>query len=380
MVNTSGSGKTRLLYEGLCQNWGFYFTSIRDPNGLGCSDLQVCIDGDLPASQQFTKDLPPRETLAYDAILLSNIKFVRRRFSHVLLARLLVFRLFIDVVHELHGHLTEDHKKFWLMLQLCSFLGDSDICTLLSSYFQHGTDSYVDETISDTLDAIHSAWDRVSESPLHLFFAVDEANSSSQKFTDAFSDEHGSHSILVEILRTWRGRMPSNIQTTFIVAGTQIPRQDFLHDDWKTYRWTSDTGAFDTRESQREYILRYLPKTFAESPSGEALISSAWDWCRGRFEVSCCTLSDSDLEFFNTLIRHRFTVVFLNYLLFEGFQVPHKLLRRLVHVFAGYWISIDDKFEEIGDDRAGPGFAPLESSFRPLDKSVFLPCPRTRCD
>lgn len=251
--------------------------------------MVACIDADVPRSDDFKKRLPSRGSLAYDAFLSNNIKLVHRQFSQVLLARLLVFRLFLDVVHELHGHLTEDHKKCWLKLQLCSFLEANDVCTLMTRYFHHGTASYVDETINDALDAVRTAWDRVSESPLHLFFAVDEANSSSQKLTDAFGDEHGKSSILVEILRTWRDRMPSNIPVTFIVAGTQIPKQQFLHSDWKTYRWTSDTGAFDTRKSQREYILRYLPKSLVESPSGEALINLAWDWCRGRFDISRCT-------------------------------------------------------------------------------------------
>ncbi|KAJ7655412.1 hypothetical protein B0H17DRAFT_956478, partial [Mycena rosella] len=37
--NTSGSGKTRLLFEGLCHEWGFYFASKRDSSGLGWYDL-----------------------------------------------------------------------------------------------------------------------------------------------------------------------------------------------------------------------------------------------------------------------------------------------------------------------------------------------------
>lgn len=290
LVNGSGSGKTRLLYEGLCQHWGFYFTSGLDPNGLGSSDVQACIDVDFPRARGFlfSETLPPSNSLAYDAALLTNVKFVRRRFSEMLLARLLIFRLFIDAVHELDERLTEDHKRRWLRLQLNPYLNGEDSCSLLSKYFQHGTDSYLDEMISSTLDAIRTKWDLVSEAPLHLFFAVDEANVSSQKYADAFGDEHGNHSILVQILRTWTERMPSDIPATFVVAGTQIPRQHFLHDDWKAYRWLSDTGSFDTPESQRAYLLHFLPESLAESPSGKAMLSRAWDWCRGRFEVLRC--------------------------------------------------------------------------------------------
>lgn len=290
LVNTSGSGKTRLLYEGLCQNWGFYFTSILDVNGLGSCDIQACLAEDLPKSNGFLDRLPSRNSLAYSALLETNVKAARRRFREILLARLLVFRLFIETVHELHQRLTEAHKKWWLMLQLYPRIDGEDINNLLASYFQHGRDSDVDAAMARTLDEIYTAWDLVCDAPLKLFLAVDEANSSSQQFVDAFSSEHGSHSILVEILRTWRECMPSDIPTTLVVAGTQIPRQHFLHDEWNTFRWTSNTGAFETRESQKDYILRFFPKSLADSPSGEALINHAWDWCRGRFEILCCAL------------------------------------------------------------------------------------------
>ncbi|KAK6991673.1 hypothetical protein R3P38DRAFT_2803704 [Favolaschia claudopus] len=39
LVNTSGSGKTRLTFEGLCQHWGFYLVGAIDLNGL---DRAIC--------------------------------------------------------------------------------------------------------------------------------------------------------------------------------------------------------------------------------------------------------------------------------------------------------------------------------------------------
>ena len=49
-MNTLGSGKMKLLLEGLCENcgdWGFYFTSTVDSSFLGSSDIQDSIKTQL---------------------------------------------------------------------------------------------------------------------------------------------------------------------------------------------------------------------------------------------------------------------------------------------------------------------------------------------
>ncbi|PVG00052.1 hypothetical protein CPB86DRAFT_813541 [Serendipita vermifera] len=45
LIASSGSGKTRLLLEGLCNSWGFYFTALRDSEGIGSLDLSASIAG-----------------------------------------------------------------------------------------------------------------------------------------------------------------------------------------------------------------------------------------------------------------------------------------------------------------------------------------------
>jgi hypothetical protein len=41
LLNTSGSGKTRLLLDGLCHRWGFYF--VADENEVGSEDFRAVI-------------------------------------------------------------------------------------------------------------------------------------------------------------------------------------------------------------------------------------------------------------------------------------------------------------------------------------------------
>lgn len=382
MVNTSGAGKTRLLYEGLCQNWGFYFTSILDTNGLGSCDVQECIEADLQASWGYCKDLPHPDSLAYRPIHENNVKVARRRFSEVLLSKLMVFRLFLDTVRDLNERLSEDHKRRWLMLQLSTVIKGDEINNVLSKCFQQETDSYVDETIAHTLDEIRATWDVLSDTPLHLFFASDEANFSSQQHVEAFRDEYGNYPVLKSMLSTWRERM-TGTPISFVVAGTEISRRYFLNDEWKPSRWISNTGAFTSQELQKRYLLRYLPKSLSESPSGIELLGQAWDWCRGRYGDLALSLLLFRLLIsvnFGLTTRHRFTATFLIYLLHGGFQNPHKLLRRLVYVFTGHVIKDENKFVENEMDVVGPSYGSLDGIFKSLTDSESLIFGSPVCD
>lgn len=69
-------------------------------------------------------------------------------------------------------------------------------------------------------------------------------------------------------------------------------------------------------------------------------------------------------------IRHRFTVVLLNYLLYGEFKSPHKILRRLVEVLAGYRIGIQDIYEKTEEERGSPEYRSFHRLFRPLPDST----------
>jgi len=45
LCNTSGSGKTRLLLEGLSRHWNYYFTARTKPDGVGFKDLESILHG-----------------------------------------------------------------------------------------------------------------------------------------------------------------------------------------------------------------------------------------------------------------------------------------------------------------------------------------------
>lgn len=116
LCNASGSGKTRLLFEGLCQKWGFYFIAARGPDGIGSQDLEDAIET-LPRTRGWMRHIPQdysaRATCDY------NESIAGFRFSKVVLARSIVFNTFIKVARDQNGGaLPQDIKIKWLLFQI----------------------------------------------------------------------------------------------------------------------------------------------------------------------------------------------------------------------------------------------------------------------
>ncbi|SJL07212.1 uncharacterized protein ARMOST_10555 [Armillaria ostoyae] len=90
-ANASASGKTRLLLEGLQQNWGLYFTAAVDFSTLGSRDIAITLTS-FAVSRAFNGILPPKEDPTFVTCLGINTRFAYRQFSEVLLARLVGFQ------------------------------------------------------------------------------------------------------------------------------------------------------------------------------------------------------------------------------------------------------------------------------------------------
>ncbi|KAG5640723.1 hypothetical protein DXG03_007422 [Asterophora parasitica] len=183
LVNVSASGKTRLLYEGLCQHWGLYFTFHPDelePRTLHKSSYPHI----LPKSEPlFRSNLPEPMALGFTILLAKNHEIVNRRFSLVLLVHLLVFREFLRAALETTDTLTDVHKYRWFLAQwwhpFChlsprpAFL--KDLYLELFSSIEFVTLEYIDESFAEvTKDILSLLPDSVKEEG--LFFAIDEAN------------------------------------------------------------------------------------------------------------------------------------------------------------------------------------------------------------
>lgn len=285
-MNTSGSGKTRLLFEGLCRYWGIYFTSSVDTSYLGSYDLTSIYSSRFPAlafsgsgARLPSADLPKYRSMALE----ENRKAAERVSGELLLARLLVFKQFLTLLQD--DEPTVDHKRRWLLLQLrCSDIGDnhSDIFKTMMSFFRDVDDLYIADSVSHTLMDVRKL-SGISHAD-GLYIAIDETNHAIQQYSRSFEDSGGHYPLLKEILRFWR-RSTASVNGTFIVAGTELPRGIFQYEigEWDDFRWCSDTGVHDNRELYESYMTRLLPPALRDSDSGKQLVQRMWTWLRGRY-------------------------------------------------------------------------------------------------
>ncbi|KAJ6472330.1 hypothetical protein C8R47DRAFT_942983, partial [Mycena vitilis] len=102
LVNSSGTGKTRLSLEGLCRHWGFYFTMALDGNALGAGDSGPGVQDRIRFETDFEMKLPPYDSLEFSSKRRRNIEIVDYRFAQVLLGRLLAFVLY-SVISRVSG-------------------------------------------------------------------------------------------------------------------------------------------------------------------------------------------------------------------------------------------------------------------------------------
>ncbi|KAG6807827.1 hypothetical protein H0H92_006317, partial [Tricholoma furcatifolium] len=324
-MNASGTGKTRLLYEGLCQNWGFYFTS-----GINLGEaktLHMTLDSGILEEDAITKELPKRSALSFDFTLARNREILYRRFALVLLAHLLVFRDFLKMASALYGSADDNHRKRWLIAQLSPFCLDPDHDSFLAVLrsLEWVSSALVKARLTETLEEIRPLLPgSIKENG--FFIVIDEANVAHTEFWQAHPDDVEEYPALRELITAWKEQMNSlDVPLTFIVAGTDIPTRYFPSSDtkWSSWRWTSNTGSFDLPEKQKEYFHSFFPSSLLDTPSGDALVKRVQDWCG---------------------TRHRFTATPVQILLEDKLLHPHGSLNWSIKRFTEYQPHDADEF------------------------------------
>jgi hypothetical protein len=291
LVNTSGSGKTRLLLEGLCENWGFYFTSLIDSSMLGSSDVQNAIRTRVPDSPTFHPNLPPAGSATYEASLDANRKIANRVFRQIFLARLYIFHSFALLMRA-NGGDYQPYKSRWLFLQLQPSVVHPhvwDIFDDLSCRLSRASDAFINSRTMELLTSIRSLCSTADTPMTPLFCVLDEAQYAATQLQTSFrSDHNGAHRpILREIVRAWESQS-SGRGVFMVVAGTGISKDvvdqamaSAIMKDSR-YRWCSDTGAFDHIDIQEAYLRKYLPPKYLEEDAGKRLLERVWYWLHGR--------------------------------------------------------------------------------------------------
>jgi hypothetical protein len=278
-----------------------------DSSLIGSSDIQNSIRHHVPNSPDFCLNLPASDATSYKTTLKTNRAIASRIFSQVLLARLIIFHRFVEIMERKKDLLSplEIYQERWLLLQLQPQLAHPtrwDIFDALSCKLSKASGNYISSQTHRLLDRVRGLCSsrkldsRAEEIP--FFCILDEAQYAATQHTTSFrSDQNGDQRpILREIVRTWEEQTLGK-GVFMVVAGTGISKDvvdqaiaSAIMKDSK-YRWCSDTGAFDTKEVQQKYLAKYLPASLLQSATGKRLLGRAWYWLRGR-----CVCVSSGIE------------------------------------------------------------------------------------
>jgi len=290
VFGNSGSGKTRLLAEGLCQYWGLYFTP--DPLLLGSKDFSLSL-GNLESYVEeggvFSPIIPNSPISAQKSLQL-NRAMARTTFRHILLARLLVLEAFLSAGADVPAtHL----RRRWTHLQLVPSALTSQFSSNQSDIFERVYRIIAQCRASDELrllsllDTIRQDSRVDSNSP--FFIILDEARLCSHLYEGAFYSEketgpEGIRSVLREISVTWE-RLSEKKSLAMIYSGTGFSLTRMLRYLASSIgaptisRIFTNTGALVSQEQQSAYIMRHVT---LEADNEEEVLSRAWRWLRGR--------------------------------------------------------------------------------------------------
>ncbi|KAJ7171914.1 hypothetical protein C8R46DRAFT_1215790 [Mycena filopes] len=349
VINTSGSGKTRLLLEGLCLFWGLYFTSLVDSHQHGSYDLENAIAA-ISEHPGFTEILPREMSAQHQKQLKQNQTIARQRIREVVVARMCILEEFC----RLSGgalKMNDGHKKRWLLLQLQPFSGpgsSQDIFAALAHAIRGANTPYLQRTVPEMLDsdmtrALRGEGTDPRAHPPGFFCIIDEAQSAATTYPLAFRS-HLDVTLPRPVLREAAEiiRIPSR-KVNRIIAGTgmsgALVREVLASSMAKETASTTatDLGGFDDPTVQKDFMRSLLPDDYKDTPSAERLYERASRWLHGRF---------------------RFTTAFMRELLANGYQSPHRLLDAFIASSTSPPPQVDSM--DVADVVFKPGFTPTD--------------------
>ncbi|KAL1728086.1 hypothetical protein EV714DRAFT_274954 [Schizophyllum commune] len=374
LVNTPGSGKTRMAFEGMTQFWGIFLTAEKDASGLGSTDLFSLVHSHL---DDVVRDPQPDQTAIFD----ENRKIVKQRFTLLLLSRVYIMRHFLQLAAASSPTraLSQGHKQSWLLLQLLPIFDvphpeasipdeqrrilNSDIFeALMVRLIQHEIParhlaSILREVLQEVISLI-----TISFPKEHLLFVIDEAQGLVKEFPNAFlsvSAVGERRPILREIVATLTTVIASWHQYIVILGlGTGLSEQHIreavatVSGKPTPFGTHSELGAFDTPAAVRAYVQRYVPKEVLETPSGHMLLQRCWELLRGR---------------------HRFLANFLVELIRANYQAPHTVFNEYVKMLTAARLMDADEYIKHEDTAALQSTFKMTTLYPVLNPKAWLP-------
>lgn len=314
LFNTSGSGKTRLLLDGLCHCWGIYFTCRAEFPSGGSKDLRDA-SNTLPKFQSWGG--------AGDV----RAKAAKRALSMLVCSRIFLFKKFVEALPE--GITAVAARKRWTFLQvvppLISYL---DLFVLLFRSLRHGDEfemnTYVETTLTEiTSNHPHLFQDDLgSLSNFKLWAVLDEAQAASTMHQGIFPSTSDpstlKHSFLHE---AHLYLMNSDLFSGIVLSGTGLSVEAVNEAIRSSYakempsiglsKVFTDTGSFMDADIHKKYILGYLDMDL-NNYSHQRLLERMVYWLRGRYRPTAGLISIFLSE--DNLPRHRILSAYIHQL------------------------------------------------------------------
>ena len=285
VCNTSGSGKTRLILEGLIKYWGLYFVVARDENNVGVDDLENVLN-DIDLYKDWTDDLRIFNGPAQQEREKSNIQISNRAVKKVLAARLVVFELFLQLAVAPDRRILPEHPRIWLLFQLCNPLPGFETphpFITMKRCLDRASDRALTFLINDFERRVHQQYFPTSK----FFITLDEAQVASRLNRFSFlssSDRTKSRSVLREIVKVF-----SVLVSQIVVSGTGLSLED-VEDDLTSgvgkprgrFKTFVDFGMLDDPLKLGATLRKYIPPFMLESDSGKSLQLRIREYLPGR--------------------------------------------------------------------------------------------------
>jgi len=284
LLNTSGSGKTRLLLDGLCHRWGFYFAA--DTKEIGSEDFRTIID-EFKKYQDFERAKWMNETqLKTRESILHTQATAGRGLNQLLLSRFLLLELLVEEVQQNRRQVSSlAYRRLWVLLQARPRqIFGADLFLELARLLRPADQFDLETRIRLKCQALSSQLNLSNG----FYCVLDEAQiTASPHHRHIFSEDGSSRRpLLREIWLSWTTVL--NIQDMkLIVSGTGINYEEITRtlssDVFKqqNYEVKRDVGAFDDPKDQAVYIRLYIPADWTDMKWKEFLKRS-WAWFRGR--------------------------------------------------------------------------------------------------
>ena len=272
------------MLEGLTKYWGFYLVTTPDHTDVGVGDLHSVLD-ELPLYSQWVSDLTMVDRGERAVQQAVNRLIVSRQLRKVLAARIVVFRLFLQLVIEVDGKLEEKHKRIWLLFQLYNeavpLSGKRHPFVRMMNCLRLASDEALD-TLVERLDSIRHEFLLNSR----VILGLDEAQVASRMYPHSFisSDNPDTfRSVIREMVEVF-----TKFPIKLVVSGTGLSAVEVENATTSGVGKAApvhvfhELGMFDTWPKLKSFVERYIPASILESKSGKFLQQRMREYLQGR--------------------------------------------------------------------------------------------------